>query len=339
MDKNQTIGNYKILKAIGKGGMAQVYTAIQGSLDRVVVIKKMQKNLDGELQARFKREAKICANLNHKNIVGIYDYFREGGEHYLVMEYIEGVSLADVIEKEAPLHPVLAASIAREICQALVCAHKNGIIHRDIKPKNILISKEGVIKLTDFGVARDIDAPDLTTTGAIIGTPFYMSPEQAGGGKVTFQSDIFSLGVVLYEMVTGKKPFVAEESQGIIAKICRGKYKSSFWIDPHHSWRLSRIINKAMKRNPKARYKSAQEMLKALNKFLGWKNQALVEENVKNLLARIEQAKEMTTVVKGKEKKKKTKKEKSSTALHFLLVILLILIIILFITYFYVLVK
>lgn len=341
MNKNQTIGNYKILKSIGKGGMAQVYTAVQGSLDRVVVIKQMKRNLDGETQVRFKREAKICANLNHKNIVEIYDYFREGGEHYLVMEYIEGLSLADIIEKEAPLHPVLAASIAREVCLALVCAHKNGIIHRDIKPMNILISKEGIIKLTDFGVARDIDAPELTSTGAIIGTPFYMSPEQAGGGKVNFQSDIFSLGVVLYEMVTGEKPFVAEGSQGIISKICRGKYKSPFWLDPHHSLRLSRIINKAMKRNPKARYKSAEDMLKALNSFLGWKNQVMVEENIRNLLLRIEQRKEGTTIVKGKEKEKKKKKkeEKNSTGLHILLVILLILIIILFITYFYILVK
>ncbi len=335
MNKNQTIGNYKILKSIGKGGMAHIYTAIQGSLDRIVVVKQLKRELDSEAQTRFKREAKICANLHHKNIVEIYDYFREGREHYLVMEYIEGLSLADVIEKEAPLHPILAASIAREICQALACAHKNGIIHRDIKPKNILISKEGIIKLTDFGVARDIDAPDLTTTGAIIGTPFYMSPEQAGGGKVGFQSDIFSAGVVLYEMVTGKKPFVAEENQGIVSKICRGRYKSPFWLDPHHSLRLSRIINKAMKRNLRARYKSAEEMLKALNNFLGWKNQALIEENIRNLINRIEMQKEVTTVVKGKPKKKK----KESTTLQFLLVLLLILIIILFITYFYILVK
>ncbi|MGB9720622.1 MAG: serine/threonine protein kinase [bacterium] len=338
MSKDQSIGNYKILKSIGKGGMAQVYTAIQGSLDRVVVLKQMKRNLDGEAQARFKREARICANLHHKNIVEIYDYFREGGEHYLVMEYIEGMSLDDLIEKEAPFHPLLTAAIAREVCLALVCAHKNGIIHRDIKPKNILISKDGVVKLADFGVARDIDAPDLTTTGAIIGTPFYMSPEQAGGGRAGFQSDIFSLGVVLYEMVTGKKPFVAEENQGIISKICRGKYKSPFWLDPHHSFRLSRIINKAMKRNPRARYKSAEDMLKALNSFLGWKNQAMIEENIRKLLNRIEQEREVTTVVKGKSKKKK-KKEKNNTGLHFLLVILLILIIILFITYFYILVK
>jgi len=337
MIKNSTIGNYKILKSIGKGGMAHIYAAIQGSLDRVVVIKQMMKNLDGEAQTRFKREAKLCANLHHKNIVEIFDYFREGGEHYLVMEYIEGLSLADMIEKQAPLHPMLAAAIAREVCQALVCAHKNGIIHRDIKPKNILISKEGIVKLTDFGVARDIDAPDLTTTGAIIGTPFYMSPEQAGGAKAGFQSDIFSLGVVLYEMVTGKKPFVAEENQGVITKICRGKYKSPFWLGPHHSWRLGGVINRAMKRNPKSRYKSAEEMLRALNNFLGWKGQATTEENIKSLLNRIEQEKEVTTVVKEKIKKKK--KQKSTTGLHVMLIILLILIIFLFITYFYILVK
>ncbi len=337
MNKNSTIGNYKILKPIGKGGMAHIYTAIQGSLDRIVVIKQMMKNLDGEAQARFKREAKICANLHHRNIVEIYDYFREGGGHYLVMEYIEGLNLADVIEKQAPLHPIIAASIAREVCKALVCAHKNGIIHRDIKPKNILISKEGVIKLTDFGVARDIDAPDLTTTGAIIGTPFYMSPEQAGGGKVGFQTDIFSLGVVLYEMVTSKKPFVAEENQGIITKICRGQYRSPFWLDPHHSWRLSRIINRAMKRNPKGRYKSAEEMLRVLNNFLGWKGQAMVEENIEKLLNQIEEQRDVTTVVKGSPKKKK--KQKSNTGLYFLLIILLVLIIFLFITYFYILIK
>ncbi len=337
MIKNSTIGNYKILKAIGKGGMAHIYTAVQGSLDRIVVIKQLMKNLDGEAQARFKREAKLCANLNHRNIVEIYDYFREGGEQFLVMEYIDGYSLADIIEKQAPLEPLLAAGIAREVCQALVCAHKNGIIHRDIKPKNILISKEGVVKLTDFGVARDIEAPDLTTTGAIIGTPFYMSPEQAGGGKAGFQSDIFSLGVVLYEMVTGKKPFVAEENQGIIAKICRGQYRSPFWLDPHHSWRLSRIINKAMKRNPGSRFKSAEEMLRALNRFLGWKGQALIEDNIRGIIKKIELQKDVTTVVK--EKKKRKKKQKPSIGLHILIVILLILIIMLFLTYFYLLIK
>lgn len=337
MVKNSSIGNYKIVKPIGKGGMAHIYMAIQGSLDRVVVIKQMMKNLNSEAQARFRREAKLCANLHHKNIVEIYDYFREGGEHYLVMEFIDGFSLADVIEKQAPLNPVIAASIAREVCKALICAHKNGIIHRDIKPKNILISKEGIVKLTDFGVARDIGGPDLTTTGAIIGTPFYMAPEQAGGGKVSFQSDIFSLGVVLYEMVTGKKPFVAEENQGIITKICRGQYRSPFWLDPHHSWRLSRIINRAMKRNPKSRYRSAEDMLRALNNFLGWKGQAMVENNIRDVIYLIEQQKEVTTVVKGKTKKKKN--QKSSTALYVLWIILLILIIFLFITYFYLLVR
>lgn len=317
--------------------MAQVYTAIQGSLNRTVVIKEMNRNLSSETQIRFRREAEICANLQHKNIVEIYDYFREGGRNYLVMEYIDGLSLSEIIEKEAPLHPEIAAGIAREICQALLCAHNKGVIHRDIKPKNILISKEGVVKLTDFGVARDTEASDLTTTGMIIGTPFYMSPEQAGGGKVGFQSDIFSLGIVLYEMVTGKKPFYAEENQGIITKICQCRYKSPIWLDPHHSFRLSRIINRAMKKSLKRRYKSAQMMLKDLNNFLSWKGQATIEQKLKDLIFRIEQEKEATTVVKPKTKK--VKKKSSNTGLYFLSIILLVLVIFLIIFYIYNLIK
>jgi serine/threonine-protein kinase len=325
------IGNYKVVKTIGRGGMAQVFMAMQSSLGREVVIKEMNKNLSAEALARFKREATICANLHHNNLVEIYDYFKEGSAHYLVMEYIDGVNLGDIIAGEAPMHPMLAAAIAREICRALVCAHKNGIIHRDIKPKNVLVSKDGVVKLTDFGVARDIEAPELTSTGTIIGTPFYMSPEQASGDKVSFQSDIFSLGIVLYEMVTGKKPFMAEENHAIIHKISRGKYKTSFWLDPHHSLRLSRIINKAMKRSPRWRYKSAEDMLADLNRFLGYRGQATVERKLADLLAQVDQAKDVTTMVKKKPVKKK---KKSNSSLYLVLIFLLMLIIVLFVTYF-----
>jgi serine/threonine protein kinase len=321
----ETIGAYKVLKEIGKGGMGRVYMALQPSLNRTVVIKEMSRGLSSDAQARFKREAILCANLHHQNIVEIYDYFKEGGANYLVMEYVEGIDLDEVIKRASPMHPDTAAAIAHEICQALACAHHNNIIHRDIKPKNVLISKDGAVKLTDFGVARDVDAPDLTTPGMIIGTPFYMSPEQASGAKVSFQSDVYSMGIVLYEMLTAKKPFTGDKSQGIIAKICRGNYRSPFWLDPHHSARLSHIINRAMKRSARRRYKTAEEMLKDLKHYLGWKHQASVEADLQKLISDIDQERESTTIIKSVKKIKK----KTDIALYFLIFLILALIVIL----------
>ena len=326
----EMVGNYRILKEIGKGGMGSVYTAMQLSLNRVVVIKEMSKSPGREAQSRFKREGKICANLYHQNIVEIYDYIKEEGRNYLVMEFVDGVSLAEVIEKAAPLHPRIAAAIAREIGRALVCAHQDGVIHRDIKPKNILITRSGVIKLTDFGVARDMDAPDLTTTGTLIGTPFYMSPEQASGDKVGYQSDIYSLGIVLYEMVTGKKPYTGENSTAIIARISRGKFNSPFRLDPHHSWRLSRIIKKALKNNPKRRLRTAEDMVHALNRFLGWKGQATVEPTLGALLAEIEQLQMADTEVKKPQKRKKAKKSNFSLYLLLFLIVVFIILLVIF---------
>ncbi len=326
----EAIGAYKVLKEIGKGGMGHVYTALQPSLNRTVVIKEMSRGLSSDAQARFKREAILCANLHHRNIVEIYDYFKEGGANYLVMEYVEGIDLDEVIKRAAPMRPDTAAAIAHEICRALACAHRNNIIHRDIKPKNVLISNDGVVKLTDFGVARDVDAPDLTTPGMIIGTPFYMSPEQASGGKVSFQSDVYSMGIVLYEMLTAKKPFTGEKSQGIIAKISRGSYRSPFWLDPHHSVRLSRIIDRAMKRSVRRRYKTAEEMLKDIRRYLGWKHQAMVEVDLQNLIVDIEHERESTTIIK----KAKKKKKEVDIALYFLIFLILALLVILIFKFF-----
>jgi serine/threonine-protein kinase len=242
------VGNYRILDIIGKGGMAKIFTAIQVPLDRVVVVKEMSKSSGAEYRKRFKNEALITATLEHPNIVSVYDYFSIGQTSYLVMQYVDGLSLSDLIESEAPLHPVVAAVIGHEICLAIEYAHKNNVIHRDIKPTNILITKDGKLKVTDFGVAKDETARDLTSVGTLIGTPCYMSPEQAMGRKLTTQTDIFSLGIVLYELVTGKKPFWGETAEEITAKIQRGKYRSPLLLDPHHSMGLSRIVNRAMKK-------------------------------------------------------------------------------------------
>jgi len=321
------IGNYKVLDIIGKGGMAKIYTAIHIPLNRVVVIKEMGRN---ESRRRFKQEALISANLDHKNIVAVYDYFNFGNSCYLVMQYIDGMNLAEIIEREAPLHPVTAAVIAREVCQAIEHAHKNGVIHRDIKPTNILISRQGEVKITDFGVARGEDMPHLTSTGTVIGTPFYMSPEQAAGKKLTHQSDIYSIGIVLYEMVTGKKPFTGENSHAITAKIIRGKYSSPFWHDPHHSLRLSRIIRRAMSKNLNRRYKSAAQMSRDLRCFIGWKKAAQVEEDLAGLLKSIEQSRHATTIVRKPKVKKKKRRRKKNKSLYISILLIVILIFLLY---------
>jgi eukaryotic-like serine/threonine-protein kinase len=197
--------------------------------------------------------------------------------------------------------------VARQVCAALECAHRRGIIHRDIKPRNILISREGVVKLTDFGVAREQGRPELTTVGMIVGTPFYMSPEQASGGTVTSSSDLYSLGILLYEMVTGRKPFTGGDGQGVIASICRGRYPSPFWRSPYHDLRLSGIIRRALQRRAGQRYRSAGDMLRALDRYLGWKGQATIGRELAGLLAAIDREEDTDTVVQKPAPRTKTK--------------------------------
>jgi serine/threonine protein kinase len=302
------IGNYRILDVIGKGGMAKIYTAIHSSLDRIVVIKEMGKN---ESRRRFKQEAMICASLDHRNIVPIYDYFSIGSSCYIVMQYVDGVDLAQVIERAAPLEPKIVAYIAREICCALQHAHQSGIIHRDVKPTNILISRTGEVKITDFGVARGEDMPHLTSTGQVIGTPFYMSPEQAEGKEVTSQSDIYSIGIVMYEMITGKRPFTGDNVHGITAKIIRGKYPSPLWNSPYHSLRLSSLIQRAMSKTLSRRYASIERLVHDLSRFIGNKRIVHGGEELVDLLQSIEQEQRATTIVRKPDKKKSPEKKRS----------------------------
>lgn len=302
------IGNYRVLDVIGKGGMAKVYTAIHSSLDRIVVVKEMGRN---ESRRRFKQEAILCAGLEHRNIVPIYDYFSIANSCYIVMQYIDGVNLAHVIEQAAPLEPKICAFIAREICCGLQHAHQNGIIHRDVKPTNILISRCGEVKITDFGVARGEDMPHLTSTGQVIGTPFYMSPEQAEGKEVTAQSDIYSIGIVMYEIATGKKPFTGESAHAITSKIVRGKFPSPLWNSPYHSLRLASIIQHAMSKSLNRRYPHAGQMVKDLGRFLGLKKIVYGGEEIAELLASIEQEQRATTIVKQSDKKQKRSKKKT----------------------------
>ena len=315
------VGNYKILDIIGKGGMAKIYTAIQMPLNRVVVVKELTKSSSGEFRRRFKNEALITASMEHPNIVSVYDYFAIGQTSYLVMQYVDGFSLADIIENEAPLHPVVAAIITREICRAIEHAHQNNIIHRDIKPTNVLISKDGKLKITDFGVAKDEKARDLTSVGTLIGTPCYMSPEQALGKRLSAQSDIYSLGIVLYEILTGKKPFWGETAEEITTKIARGKYKSPLLADPHHSYRLARIINKALKKNLGRRYATVARMASDLEHYISWRNLAKSEQLLSQLISSVEYKKQTTTVIRKNKKKDKKKRKVNLFYLYFLLIV------------------
>jgi len=209
---------YRIVQPLGNGGMAEVYLAHDDILDRDVALKVMSGRYasDEEFVERFKREAQSAAALSHPNIVSIFDRgASEDGTYYIAMEYLPGGTLKDHITKRGALPPRTAAAVALQIAEALCAAHERGVIHRDIKPHNILITESGDVKVTDFGIARAASSSTMTRTGSILGTAHYISPEQAMGEPVGPASDLYSLGVVLYEMLTGELPFDAETPLGI----------------------------------------------------------------------------------------------------------------------------
>src|SRR5436305_10193013 len=203
---------YRIERSIARGGMAEVYLALDESLNRQVALKALFPEFAREpsFVERCRREAQAAANLNHPNIVGIYDWGQEDGTYFIVMEYVEGRSLRDLIRSEGLIDPGRAADITAEIASALAFAHRSGVVHRDVKPGNVLITPQGNVKVTDFGIARAGASDGLTQTGSVMGTATYFSPEQAQGLAVDGRSDVYSVGVVLYEMLVGAAPFVGE---------------------------------------------------------------------------------------------------------------------------------
>jgi serine/threonine-protein kinase len=205
-----TLGNYQITEELGRGGMAVVYRAYQPSLNRHVAIKVLppQLSFDPQFVERFQREARAAARLRHPNIVVIHDVGEQDGNYYIVMEYLEGRTLNQLIEQEGPLSPQRAAHIIDQVAAALDYAHQQGVVHRDVKPANIFVGKDDRVTLTDFGIAKAAtDAEQLTRTGMLMGTPEYMAPEQAEGSNVDHRTDLYSLGIVLYQMLVGRVPF------------------------------------------------------------------------------------------------------------------------------------
>ncbi|WP_421118062.1 Stk1 family PASTA domain-containing Ser/Thr kinase [Aquihabitans daechungensis] len=216
-------GRYELHRRVGRGGMAEVYLARDRLLDRLVAIKILFPEFatDPSFVARFRREAQAAANLNHPNIVGVYDWGKERGTYYIVMEYVDGQTVSEILRNEGPIEPKRAAGIAADVAAALGFAHRKGVVHRDVKPGNVLITKAGEVKVADFGIARAMTASseeNLTQTGSVMGTATYFSPEQAQGKPVDARSDLYSLGVVLYEMACGKPPFSADSPVAIAYK-------------------------------------------------------------------------------------------------------------------------
>jgi eukaryotic-like serine/threonine-protein kinase len=267
----ERIGNCRIVEEVASGGMAVVYRAIQEQLNRVVAIKALKTSVsaDEQLVTRFEREARSLAGLQHENIIHVYDFHRERGALFIVMEYVRGIDLYDLLERCGRLPFDVAAVIAMQVARALDYIHYRGIVHRDIKPANIMIARQGGVKLMDFGIARDQNYDnDLTMCGTGIGTPSYMSPEQILGDRPDSRSDIFSLGIVLYQMVTGRKPFIEDEEKSVMHKIRLERHVRARKLNPEIPRELGRIIDRCLQKEPRARFQSGQALVMALERFL-----------------------------------------------------------------------
>lgn len=264
-------GRYEILHLLGRGGMGAVYKARDTELDRVVALKLIRREFakDPEILRRFKQELILARQVTHKNVIRIFDFGQSGGIRFITMDFVEGQNLRHLLHEQGQFPPEQAARVMLQICRALEAAHTEGVIHRDLKPQNIMLDKRGRVYVMDFGIARSAYLPGMTQTGALIGTPEYMSPEQARGEKLTVQSDLFSLGVIFYELLTGKSPYPGDAPLATLWKRLQEKPKAPIELDPTIPKPLNDIVMKALEIRPEDRWASAREMAQQLEIWLG----------------------------------------------------------------------
>lgn len=263
---NSTIGEYRLVEKLGEGGMGEVYQGVHSKIGRVVAVKILSQAAHGpQFVERFLNEARIQGGLQHHNIVTLYDFLEYNGQPCIIMEYIEGRTLTDCIQSWGGLPLSDAIRYFQSIVEALDYVHSRGIVHRDIKSNNVKITPSGQVKLLDFGIAKSGASPALTVTGAFVGTLQYLSPEQLVGGVADVRSDIWSLGVLLYEMTTSHLPFDASTIGELCQKISKASYTPPSVMNQNVPREVQNIISRCLKKNPADRYQSARELLKDVN--------------------------------------------------------------------------
>lgn len=283
----KNLGRYEILSPIGKGAMGVVYRAVDPMLQRTVAVKTINLFLDddelAEYEARFFQEAKAAGRLNHPNIVTIYDAGKEGQVAYMAMEFLEGRELKSLLAGRKPLPLSQALDIAAQVADGLAYAHRNDVVHRDIKPANLMVLESGLVKIMDFGIARMRTSEVRTQTGVLLGSPPYMSPEQVLGRRADHRSDIFSLGIVLYEMLTGERPFTGSEMSAIMYHVVHLSPRAPSQLNPAVPDILNFVVAKALAKAPEARYQDTRDFandLRECSKHLESNGQPNVSINV-----------------------------------------------------------
>jgi serine/threonine-protein kinase len=287
----QVLDKYELLERVGQGGMAVVYRGLDRSLKRTVAVKILHKHLSDyqEARDRFEREAQAVAKLRHENILEIFDYAaKEGQESYIVTEFIDGQTLKQFVTDRPIVYPEIGAMIILQVCRALAHAHAGGILHRDVKPENIMIRSDGIVKLMDFGISHMVDLERLTVTGQLLGSPAYMAPEHVEGRPLDFRTDVFAAGIVLYQLTVGKLPFEGKNPHEVLKRIAECKFVDPRHANPRIGNRLGRIILRAMAALPNDRYPAIGEMVLAIESYLD--ESGIAKEKVPSELARYFQA-------------------------------------------------